>query len=381
MLKRFEVRNYRTFHGTVIIDFSDITRFQANTDCLHGNLMAKTLIFGRNATGKTNLGRAMLNLKTQLGNDGEESPIALLNADSPDDDIFFSYTFLFGNDEIRYEYAINAMGELIKEAYNYNTICIFNINFETKNADFTNLDELRQGHILYQRYWDVINNNTGEGVRLPFLKWLLSNVSISDETHLISLADFVSHMQLVLGTTSKSNGKTALEKEYFYKRLGTDTAELYLFERFLNYMGVECHLETRSLPEDVYELYFAHEKLVPFWSTASSGTKALMELYRDVFFRDEKPSVLYLDEFDAFYHYEMAEKMVKYLKEEYYDTQVILTSHNTNLMTNRLMRPDCVMILSKNGRLTSLPHATTREIREAHNLEKMYIGGEFSEYE
>ena len=44
-----------------------------------------------------------------------------------------------------------------------------------------------------------------------------------------------------------------------------------------------------------------------------------------------------------------------------------MTSHNTNLMTNRLMRPDCLFILSRTGTLTSLCNATERELREGHN--------------
>ena len=59
-------------------------------------------------------------------------------------------------------------------------------------------------------------------------------------------------------------------------------------------------------------------------------------------------------------------------------TQVIITSHNTNLMTNRIMRPDCYYILSGN-KLTSFADATRRELREGHNLEKLYMGGEFDE--
>ena len=77
----------------------------------------------------------------------------------------------------------------------------------------------------------------------------------------------------------------------------------------------------------------------------------------------------------------MAEKLVKYLQMEYKNTQIVFTSHNTNLLTNKLLRPDCLFILSRSGRLTALCDATQRELREGHNLEKMYISGEFKEYE
>ena len=95
----------------------------------------------------------------------------------------------------------------------------------------------------------------------------------------------------------------------------------------------------------------------------------------------EDASIVYLDEFDAFYHYEMAENLVKFFKKKFPRSQIIMTSHNTNLMNNRLMRPDCLFILSGEGTLTALCDATERELREGHNLEKMYISGEFERYE
>ena len=88
-------------------------------------------------------------------------------------------------------------------------------------------------------------------------------------------------------------------------------------------------------------------------------------------------SFLWIDEFDAFYHFELSEKIVMILEDKM-DCQVVLTSHNTNLLSNKIMRPDCYFILS-NGKLTSIVNATDRELREGHNLEKLYINGEFDE--
>ena len=92
-------------------------------------------------------------------------------------------------------------------------------------------------------------------------------------------------------------------------------------------------------------------------------------------------SFCYFDEFDAFFHYELSEQFVRFFQQEFSNCQVIFTTHNTNLMSNDLMRPDCLFILSSDGRLTPLNEATTRELREGHNLEKMYISGEFESYE
>ena len=123
---------------------------------------------------------------------------------------------------------------------------------------------------------------------------------------------------------------------------------------------------------------FSHKKLVPFYRTASSGMLALTSLYQKIV---SNPSLIYIDDFAAFYHYEMAEKLISFFKNKYPECQFIMTSHNTNLMINKIMRPDCLFILSSKGTLTALCDATERELREGHNLEKMYISGEFEKYE
>ena len=109
--------------------------------------------------------------------------------------------------------------------------------------------------------------------------------------------------------------------------------------------------------------------------------EALADLYQRLISKVGDASFVYLDEFDAFYHYEMSENVIRFFKQRYPECQIVMTSHNTNLMTNRIMRPDCLFILSQRGTLTALCSATERELREGHNLEKMYISGEFEKYE
>lgn len=155
-------------------------------------------------------------------------------------------------------------------------------------------------------------------------------------------------------------------KDSFYEAL-EEPDRLKDLEDFLNGMGIICKLVLKKLPDGQRELYFSHEKLVSFYETASSGTLALVDMYRRLIPKAWTPSFIYLDEFDAFYHYEMSENVMNFLKKKYPKCQIIMTSHNTNLMTNRLMRPDCLFILSRTGTLTSLCNATERELREGHN--------------
>ena len=56
--------------------------------------------------------------------------------------------------------------------------------------------------------------------------------------------------------------------------------------------------------------------------------------------------------------------------------QAFTSSHNTYLMTNELLRPDCNFILQDN-KIKPLSECTDKELRLGHNIEKMFRGNAF----
>ena len=56
--------------------------------------------------------------------------------------------------------------------------------------------------------------------------------------------------------------------------------------------------------------------------------------------------------------------------------QVFTSSHNTYLMTNDLLRPDCNFIL-QNNKIKPLHACTEKELRFGHNIEKLFRAGAF----
>lgn len=382
MLKKFKLKNYKNFKDEIIIDFKDTAGYQFNKDCLSDGIISKMLIYGRNATGKTNLGRALLDIgATIIGPIGYRNNGIMLNADSNEKEAVFNYEFLFGDTELFYKYSRKSNQELSYEKLIINDICIFECDFDKKIYNFGNLNCISAETANVERYKQSLEVEEDEisGAKLPFLRWVISNVALQKDSVLIELANYVGRMMMI----TVSNGipyRMRKIDQRFYELL-EDENKLQDLEDFLNTMGIECKLELRKLPDGQRELYFAHDKLVPFYENASSGTIALVELYRRLVQRVRDASLIYLDEFDAFYHYEMAENVIYFFKQRYPKCQIIMTSHNTNLMTNRIMRPDCLFILSRKGTLTALCNATQRELREGHNLEKMYISGEFEKYE
>ena len=108
----------------------------------------------------------------------------------------------------------------------------------------------------------------------------------------------------------------------------------------------------------------------------STGTSALTLFYcwyQRI--RKNEVSFLFIDEFDAFYHHDLSKMIVETLKE--IGVQFILTTHNTSILSNDLLRPDCYFLMNKK-KIKSLSNSTDKELREAHNIEKMYKAGAFN---
>lgn len=359
MLKKFTVSNFKNFKDEISLDFSKIGEYSFNMDSL-----SMRLIYGRNATGKTNFGRALLDIKVLLY--GMQSS-GLINEDGA---AKFKYEFKFGNDEVVYKYSRFSNTELCDEELYINGEAIIKCDFKNSKFDFQGLSIISAETVNTNRY--VNKDEMDNEYVLPFLRWLINNTAFSDDSVLIQLFEYVRKMDMI------TVGHDLLySNRNFFENL-KNPAYLHNFEDFLNLMGIECKLVLQELPDGQVELYFSQNKLVPFYSTASSGTLALTSLYQKIV---SNLSLIYLDDFAAFYHYEMAEKLICYFKDKYPECQFIMTSHNTNLMTNKIMRPDCLFILSSKGTLTALCDATERELREGHNLEKMYISGEFEKCE
>lgn len=383
MLKKFVLKNYRNFKEEIMINFEDIAGYQFSTDCIMDGTISKMLIYGRNATGKTNLGKAFIDIcGTMFHEPRYMGNGAFLNADSPENSAGFSYEFGFDESTLIYQYHRFSNQKLKDEELIIDGKTIFKCDFEKNEFHFDNLKYVNAETASIERYlqsMDDVSTEQMQEPKLPFLRWLISNMAFRNESILIKLANYVRRMTMI----NAGNGILSFQRrmnDSFYEFL-EDSDKLQDLEDFLNEMGIECRLILKKLPDGQRKLYFRHEKLVPFSETASSGTFALVDLYRKLIPRGWEPSFIYLDEFDAFYHYEMSERVIKFFKKRYPKCQIIMTSHNTNLMTNRIMRPDCLFILSRMGTLTSLCNATVRELREGHNLEKMYISGEFEQYE
>lgn len=365
MLKKFEVKGFKNFENKITLNFSDIRDYQFNSSCVHDDLLSKIIIYGKNSTGKTNFGLALFDIVSHMTTNhiGPGLYDYYLNANNEEGRAWFHYVFSFAENEVDYSYEKNDAQTLLSEKVLINSRLLFSYDYQTKKGDLSGLKEMNNSLNL-----SFLGNDS-------ILRYAITNSALPNEHPLYKMQRFVSRMLWFrsLDENRYLGYKSSSSDYYSFIFKDNRVAE---FEKFLHQTGLKEDLMVLTDPDGEKRLYLKANNPLPFFKTASSGTKALYTFFY-WYKTAEDVSLLFIDEFDAFYHYELAETIVRILEKIPW-AQVLLTSHNTNLLSNRIMRPDCYFILSEN-RLTSFANATKRELREGHNLEKLYISGEFND--
>jgi len=364
MIKRFRVKNFKSFKDEIILDFTKTRDYGFNNHLIKNGLVNKLLLYGKNSSGKTNLGLAIMDIALHLSNNKVDNFLYryVLNGDAIEDSVDFSYEFSFENKEVIYKYKKDPNGTLLYEELYEDGNLLFEYNY--RNNKFTNnIPEAKDFNLSLR------NQN------ISVLKAIYTNTLYwGEDSSVYKLLNFVDRM-LFFKSVEGNQFIGAMSNSEDLNDFIINNKRVKDFEKFLNSAGQSyklCEMDGglgKRVVGVEYKNYCAQFEVV-----ASSGTKALWLFYYWMN-RLDYISFVYLDEFDAFYHYELSDFILDYINNKS-NFQSVLTTHNTNLASNRAMRPDCYAII-KDGKITSFADSTTKTIREAHNIEKMFLGGEF----
>ncbi len=367
MLKRFEVENYRGFSERLVFDLS-AREYGFNQDLTYNGIVSKAIVYGKNGIGKSSFGFALFDIITHLTDNTSAYHENYRNLEHLDKPVSFRYIFKFGRDEVVYEYEKLDQDDLRKEKLTTNGKVLVEFDYFSRSDEDRFIDSDLRGSLNI----DLPDN------KLSVLKYIYRNTLTNPSSPITKLINFCENM---LWYRSLSDGNTYMgftAGVSILTEIIRENDKLEEFQCFLQDNGLDYKLgfEVENGKHILYAYYNNGKNKASFTSLASTGTKALLLYFAWSIKAFSKISFLFIDEFDAFLHYESAEMIVKLLNENN-GFQSVLTTHNTYLMQNRLTRPDCCFLMTKN-KISNLYDATNREIREAHNLEKMYINGAFT---
>ena len=274
----------------------------------------------------------------------------------------FEYTFRFGNDTIDYIYAKNAVGVLVEESLFVNRMNIF----ERKDKSFR-IDKQQ-----FPMDESIEKNLESNANNVSIINFLLTSYPLNSAHYLIRLNRFVNSMLWFRNLDVREfiglETNTIMLDEFIIANNLLDD-----FSDFLQKVSGQTFRFAAHDITDKQILCQIDENKVPFRLVASTGTQSLQLLYFWMK-RMNEASFVFIDEFDAFYHFRLAFEVCKRLFA--LDCQIFTSSHNTYLMTNDLLRPDCNFILN-NNKIKCLADCTDKELRFGHNIEKIYRAGAF----
>ena len=372
MLEKFSVKNYRQFNEILEFDLT-ANNYSFNPECIKQNLVKLALIYGENGTGKTNLGWALFDIVSHLtDNNSHIETNNYLNAFAREKYAEFKFEFRFSDKyqkikPLIYEYQKNENSVLISEKIIINNNVVLNYN-------------LNQPLMTTLSGAEKLNKNINPSKNLSAVKYIYKNTSLDkrnqDNVIFIKFIEFINH---ILYFRSVFEGKVFSGYKTGLSNIEQDIIKnknLKNFEQFLSDFGLNFQLvSVKQLNKQKIGVKMGTQVL-PFFEIISTGTLSLTYFYywwQSI--KDNQIPLLFIDEFDCSYHFSLSEKIIEKLK-KLPNTQVILTTHNTNLLSNELIRPDCGFVID-GSTIKSLNQATERELRQIHNLEKMYLAGEF----
>ncbi|MDO5391984.1 MAG: hypothetical protein Q4F24_12975, partial [Eubacteriales bacterium] len=106
MLKEFRVRNFMNFRDELVFSLESEKNYEFNNHLLINGVIKNAVVVGYNASGKSNLGNAILDIVNHITDTAKTniSKGLYTNLNSEDKEAHFTYVFQFGEHSVKYQY-------------------------------------------------------------------------------------------------------------------------------------------------------------------------------------------------------------------------------------------------------------------------------------
>ncbi len=367
MLKRFSVENFKGFREKITLKLDTPCNYGFHQAVVSEGCITKGIIYGSNSSGKSNLGLALFDIICHLTDKQKitGSYDHYLNMDRRKSAAEFEYVFEFQGKELIYCYEKQDADTLWSE------------KLIISGREVVYYDHLKKEGFTLLAGSETLNNTIVNESPISRVKFVSSNAILTDnEENAVFMAfmDYVNRMLLFYSLDQRGYEGFKTGRGNIAQGI-IESGKLADFQEFLGENGVIYNLLDGEIDgERAIYCHFERQD-VNFFKIASTGTKSLALFYY-WYIRMHEASFVYIDEFDAFYHFELSDNLIRKLR-EIQNVQIFTSTHNTDLMSNDLLRPDCYFILEDN-KIVSIADSTDKELRKAHNLQKMYKAGAFN---
>lgn len=373
MLIEFNFENFRSVKNSV--DFSMIAnnRIRANKENLiklkKNNLLKTAAIYGANASGKTNILKAIAYARNFIINSSKESQISkptgivpfLLNSESEKAPSTFEFVILLDDKKFRYGFSLNEQ-EIVYEWLFMATKEKEERLFIRDKQNIQISKEFKEGKGLKEKTRDnalflsVVANFNGE-ISKKLVKWFNDiNIFIpgeNDASHLYA------KMFLSIDAFKSKFMKLLRNIDLFIEEINLAPVDVNTispeFKRYLLDVGTKLE----DIPPDIKTIhlkYDGNKKVIgeakfDLEEQESAGTNRLFSVLGSMLYSLDMGKVILIDELEIKLHPLIVEFLIRLFNSSKYNknkAQLIFTTHDVNILTRDLLRKDQIWFCEKN---------------------------------
>lgn len=342
-----------------------------STNCIN-NLLKGGLIVGPNASGKSNVIKAIESLLELLFKDN----FVLTPFDSclfsNKNNIHLEYEFKFDNDIINYQFEFDKNQTIVREVLTLNNKILLERNGLGGKIYIDNkpivMDKLFLSKVL-------------------LLKRCYFTDLFSQVNPITQMMDFLSN-SIFLDASKKQIFSFNNSRHMLFDMTNEDLDEVNKTFKELN-IGFEVTKSQESKISSFSDIIIKNSEPILFLKRnevditlplgmESNGNQNLLKVMPTILYSLKHHSLLLIDEFSSGFHNMLEELLVKFFFTHSSNSQLIFASHSKNLLDTKLLRPDQIYSVEFKKDSGSVIHRFSDDNpREAQNIEKMYLSGKF----
>lgn len=364
-------------------------------------------IYGANASGKSNIIESMYRFIEiiQTGVENTYFPNKLLN---PTEDTEFEITFIYKKKEYNYKIIYN------KNNINYEHLLCDNLelflcknqNIENivSNSDFYNKklikeiytveclnEKLQQTTTLLQKLGKQYTNLNVD-ITSAYI-YLTQHIEVCLSNRPCSISSGIKYLANILGNESEALNKILKLIRQFdidIEKIEIESDKLPFKDYVKNFNDFEItYIDEKSQIVEYNKIFSIHKNLnnehikFNFNNEESTGTNILGSIIGMALVVLIKGGILFVDELDRSIHPLILSQLIQLFKDKRYNktnSQLIFTSHCTDILENEFLRMSEIAIVNKtkkNG-TTIKKLSEINGIRNVLNFRKHYLMGEYS---
>ncbi len=407
-LLQFTIGNYRSFNDERTFTFVPTSIQDEPKESVGSTWKYRfstvSAVYGANSSGKSNLVRAIstmsyiVNHSVKL-NDNEVltyDPFLLSSSNADDKPMHFEIVYLNDSGQrIRYGFENNSV-QIVREWLFVTSKTEEEILFVRDEEGIAVNDELfpegvdREEMTNDNRLFLSLVAQLGGPVSKGVMGFFQKDCNVLSGLHTFGFRNYTKHK-------FKQQDHVADEAMTFFRHLKLGFSDIDVEEQKVDLSEVPDDIRprfssTRLETFSSHNVYDAGGKVtgkrkLSFDNVESDGTQKIFELAAPIFDTLNRGSILVIDELDAKMHPLISQQLVRLFTSEETNpnhAQLLFTTHDTNLLSAKLMRRDQIWFTEKDSteatdlyRLTDIVFADGTKPRGDGNLEKNYIKGRY----